>query len=599
MASMLLSRADIDFLLYDWLDVGTLAQRERYTDHSRETFDATLDLCEALATDHFAPHNKKADANEPRFENGKVVMIPEVGAALKRFGEAGLFAAHADYDVGGMQLPATVHAACFAFFKAANTGTAAYAMLTTAAANLLRKHGTPDQIKRFVEPMMAGRFFGTMCLSEPQAGSSLADITTRAEPRDDGSYRLFGTKMWISGGDQEISDNIVHMVLAKVPGGGPGVRGISLFVVPKHLVGDDGAIGERNDIVLAGLNHKMGYRGTTNTLLSFGEGAFMPNGEAGAVGWLVGTLHQGLPAMFHMMNEARIGVGLGATALGYTGYLHSLAYAKDRPQGRPIGAKDAAAKQVRIIEHPDVRRMLLAQKAYVEGAFAFALYCSRLVDEERTATDPTARKEAVALLDLLTPIAKSWPSQYCLEANSLAIQIHGGYGYTRDYNVEQFYRDNRLNAIHEGTHGIQALDLLGRKVSQNGGEGLALFRARMTQTIDAAQATGDADIGNFAHKLADAIDAIEDVTKVLYGAGDPVLTLANASLYLEAFGHMTMAWIWLEQALVAFGHDGAFYDGKRQACRYFFHWELPTIVPKIATLRSLDRTTLDMREDWF
>ncbi len=599
MSSMLLSRADIDFLLYDWLKVDTLVERERYADHSRETFDATLDLCEALATDHFAPHNKKADANEPRYENGRVVMIPEVAQALKRFGEAGLFAAYADYDLGGMQLPATVHSACFAFFKAANTGTAAYAMLTTAAANLLSKHGTPDQVRRFVEPMMAGRFFGTMCLSEPQAGSSLADITMRAEPREDGSYRLFGTKMWISGGDQEMSENIVHMVLAKVPGGGPGVRGISLFVVPKILVEDDGTLGARNDIVLAGLNHKMGYRGTTNTLLNFGEGVHKPGGEAGAVGWLIGTLHQGLPAMFHMMNEARIGVGLGATALGYTGYLHALAYAKDRPQGRPIGNKDATARQIRIIEHPDVRRMLLAQKAYVEGAFAFALYCSRLVDEERTATDAKARKDAVALLDLLTPIAKSWPSQYCLEANSLAIQIHGGYGYTRDYNVEQFYRDNRLNAIHEGTHGIQALDLLGRKVSQNGGEGLELLRARMGRTIEASAASGDAAIVGYGRKLGEALQAIEDVTKVLYGTNDPVLTLANASAYLEAFGHMAMAWIWLEQALAAHGHDGAFYDGKRQACRYFFTWELPTIYPKLDVLRALDRTTLDMAEGWF
>ena len=595
--SLLLARADIDFLLYDWLKVEDLTGRERYADHSRETFDATLDLCEALATDHFATHNKKADANEPRFEDGKVVMIPETSAALKKFGEAGLFAAHADYDIGGMQLPATVHSACFAFFKAANTGTAAYAMLTTAAANLLRKHGTQDQIKRYVEPMLAGRFFGTMCLSEPQAGSSLADITMRAEARADGVYRLFGTKMWISGGEHEMSETIVHMVLAKVPGGGPGVRGISLFVVPKHLVENDGTIGARNDIVLAGLNHKMGYRGTTNTLLNFGEGRYKPHGEAGAIGWLVGALHQGLPAMFHMMNEARIGVGLGATALGYTGYLHALAYAKDRPQGRPIGAKDPRAKQVRIIEHPDVRRMLLAQKAYVEGAFAFALYCSRLVDEERTGDADTAR-EANALLDLLTPIAKSWPSQYCLAANDLAIQVHGGYGYTRDYNVEQFYRDNRLNAIHEGTHGIQALDLLGRKVTGNGGKGFALLRARMGATI-VASALGGQAASTHGRDLRVALDAIDEVTGVLHGAGDPVLTLANATAYLEAFGHVVIAWIWLEQLLAAGDRHDDFGEGKRQACRFFFRWELPKIFARIEALRSLDRTTLDMREEWF
>ncbi len=594
---MLLSRADLDFLLYDWLKVCDLTSRERYAEHSRETFDATLDLAEAIATDHFAPHNKKADANEPRFENGKVVMIPEVGEALRRYGEAGLFAAQADYEQGGMQLPSVVGSAAFAFFKAANTGTAAYAMLTSAAANLLRKHGTPDQIARYVEPMLAGRFFGTMCLSEPQAGSSLADISTRAEPQDDGSYRLFGTKMWISGGEHELSETIVHMVLAKIPGGPAGSKGISLFVVPKHLVGDDGTIGERNDVVLAGLNHKMGYRGTTNTLLNFGEGAHAPGGRAGAVGWLVGEVNGGLPAMFFMMNEARIGVGLGAVALGYTGYLRALAYAKERPQGRPLGTRDTTAKQCPIIEHPDVRRMLLASKAYVEGALAFALYCARLVDEERTGSE-RARHEAHALLDLLTPIAKSWPSQWCLAANDLAIQVHGGYGYTRDYDVEQLYRDNRLNAIHEGTHGIQALDLLGRKVTQNGGESLEMFRARIGTTLAAAaQAGGEA--AAYANDLRAALDALGDVTATLHGARDPVVTLANASAYMEAFGHMVIAWIWLEQVLALGGRDDDFSHGKRRACRYYYRWELPKIYPQLDALKTLDRTTLNMRVDWF
>ena len=289
MSSLLLSRADLDFLLYDWLKIDELTERERYAEHSRETFDAALDLSEALANEHFAPHNKKADANEPRFEYGKVVMIPEVGAALKRFGEAGLFAAQADYDLGGMQLPATVNAACFAFFKAANTGTAAYAMLTTAAANLLRRHGAAEQVARYVEPMLSGRFFGTMALSEPQAGSSLGDITTRAEPRDDGTYRLHGTKMWISGGDQErVGKRSCIMVLAKVPGPDgrpiPGTKGISLFIVPKYLAGDDWMrLVSATTSCVAGLNHKMGYpRHHRTALLNLGEGAvYAPSGTRG------------------------------------------------------------------------------------------------------------------------------------------------------------------------------------------------------------------------------------------------------------------------------------------------------------------------------
>src|SRR5215210_3541524 len=291
--------------------------------------------------------------------------------------------------------------------------------------------------------------------------------------------------MWISGGDHELTENIVHLVLAKIPGGPPGVKGISLFVVPKHVV----ETGERNDVVLAGLNHKMGYRGTTNTLLNFGEGVHAPGGKPGAVGFLVGEQHRGLAYMFTMMNEARIGVGSGAMALGYTGYLQSLDYARTRPQGRPIASKDPTQPQVPIVEHSDVKRMLLAQKSYVEGALALLLYCARLVDDERTLETEADRARAHLLLEVLTPIAKSWPSQWCLEANSLAIQIHGGYGYAREYEVEQHYRDNRLNPIHEGTHGIQALDLLGRKVTMDGGAGLALLAESVTATTARAAGT--------------------------------------------------------------------------------------------------------------
>src|SRR4051795_11983100 len=480
MASNLLSRRDLDFLLFEWLDVEQLTKRERYADHSRETFDAVLDLSEQVATRHFAPHNKKADAVEPTFDGEKVTLIPEVKEALEVFGQTGLLAGAMDYEVGGMQLPMAVSGACFAWFQAANVGTSSYPFLTIGGANLLQAHGTQEQIDTYVRPMLEGRWYGTMCLSEPQAGSSLSDVTTRAEPQDDGSYRLFGNKMWISAGEHELSENIVHLVLAKIPGGPAGVKGISLFVVPKVVV----ETGERNDVVLAGLNHKMGYRGTTNTLLNFGEGVHRPGGEPGAVGFLVGEPHKGLSYMFHMMNEARIGVGSGATALGYTGYLKSLEYARTRPQGRPIAAKDPNSPQVPIIEHADVKRMLLAQKSYVEGALGLILYCARLLDDERTAESEDERRRAHLLLEMLTPIAKSWPSQWCLEANSLAIQVHGGYGYTREYDVEQLYRDNRLNPIHEGTHGIQALDLLGRKVVMQGGAGLQLL-------VDTIKATAD------------------------------------------------------------------------------------------------------------
>jgi alkylation response protein AidB-like acyl-CoA dehydrogenase len=595
-SSLILSRRDLDFLLHEWLDVEALTKRSRFAEHSRETFDAVLDLAEQIATDHFAPHNRKADENEPRFVDGRVEMIPEVAKALKVFTDAGLMAGSFDEEYGGMQLPHTVGQAAFAWFKAANVGTSSYPFLTMGNARLLLAHGSQEQIDTFVRPELEGRWFGTMALSEPQAGSSLADITTRAEPQDDGTYRLTGNKMWISGGDHELTENIVHLVLAKIPGGPPGVKGISLFIVPKFLVNDDGTLGERNDVVLAGLNHKMGYRGTTNTLLNFGEGVHTPGGRAGAVGYLVGERHRGLTYMFHMMNEARIGVGMGAAVLGYTGYLHALDYARTRTQGRPAGSKDPASPPVPIIEHPDVRRMLLAAKTYAEGGLALGLYCARLVDEEQTAETEADRARAHLLLDTLTPIAKAWPSQWGPVADDLAIQVHGGYGYTRDYPVEQFYRDNRLNPIHEGTQGIQALDLLGRKVVAGGGAGLGL----LTETIGATTARAtDTEWAGFAADLDAAVTRLNAVTATLWSTGDPDLALANAHVYLEAAGHLVVGWLWLEQALATGTARTDFHEGKRQAARYFRAWELPRVHRRFDLLESLDRTVLDARPDWF
>jgi alkylation response protein AidB-like acyl-CoA dehydrogenase len=605
MQSKILSRRDLDFLLYEWLEVENLTRHPRYADHSRETFDAALATCERIATELFAPHNKKNDQNEPHFDGETVHIIPEVKTALRAFSDAGLIAASQDFERGGMQLPCVVEKAGFAWFQAANVGTSSYPFLTIGNANTLLKCGTPEQIETFVTPMLEGRFFGTMCLSEPQAGSSLSDIVTRAEldtsAQPDGSYRLTGNKMWISAGEHELSENIVHLVLAKVPGPDgkliPGVKGISLFIVPKFLVNADGTLGERNDVVLAGLNHKMGFRGTTNCLLNFGEGKFKPGGKPGAVGYLVGEVHKGLANMFHMMNEARIGVGLGAVMLGYTGYLHALDYARNRPQGRHPLNKDPVQPQVNIIEHTDVKRMLLAQKVYVEGGLALVLYSARLVDQERSAETEEERKRATLLLEFLTPIVKSWPSQWCLEANNLAIQVHGGYGYTREYNVEQFYRDNRLNPIHEGTHGIHGLDLLGRKVVMQNGAAWNALADELEKTITAA--AQKPELENYTKALRDALQRIPEATQKLYGAGDLNKTLANASLYLEAVGHVVMGWIWLEQALCAAGKSGDFYQGKLQACAYFFKWELPKVHPQFDLLETIDTTTLDMQDAWF
>lgn len=565
MKSNILSRRDLDFLLYEWLRVEELTARPRFAEHSRETFDGVLDLCEQLAERYFAPHNKLSDAHEPTFDGTTVTVIPEVGEALQAFAKADLIGMGFDAELGGAQLPTTVAQAGFAWMSAANVSTSGYLMLTIANANLITKFGTAEQVSTWVKPMLDGRFTGTMALSETQAGSSLADITTRAEPQPDGSYRLFGTKMWISGAEHELTDNIVNLVLAKIPGGPAGTKGISLVIVPKFLVD-----GTRNGVAISGLNHKMGQRGITNTVLNFD----------GAEGYLVGEPHQGIVYMFHMMNEARLGVGMGAVSLGYTGYLKSLEYARERPQGRLV--KDPAAPQVPIIEHADVKRMLLAQKSYVEGALGLALYCARLVDLEQT-----------DLLDILTPVAKSWPSQWCLEANNLAIQVLGGYGYTREYDVEQHYRDNRLNPIHEGTNGIQSLDLLGRKVTQRGGAALAALGERIAATVAAAGGH------EFGAQLDAAWQRLVEVTAGMFASDDLPAAMANSAIYLEAFGHIVIAWIWLEQFLAAQGRDGDFYDGKRQAARFFFRYELPKTAPQLDLLASLDRTTLEMADTWF
>jgi len=597
-ASLIASRRDLDFLLHEWLDVTALTSRPRYAEHSRETFDAVLDLAEELATELFAPHNRLSDTEEPRVVDGQVVLPDPVRRAVSAFAEAGFLSASADEEFGGSQLPTTVHRAAMFWFQAANVGTTGYLGLTMANAALLRAYGTPEQVQTWVPALLDGRFLGTMCLSEPQAGSSLADITTRAVPSADGTYRITGNKMWISAGDHELAENIVHLVLARIPGGPPGVKGISLFIVPKYRVTEDGRIGDRNDVVLGGLNHKMGYRGTTNAVLNFGEGVHRPDGAAGAVGYLVGEPHAGLSYMFHMMNDARIGVGMGATALGYTGYLHAVEYARGRLQGRSLTDRRPDSPPVPIIEHSDVRRMLLAQKAYVEGGLALGLYCSTLVDDQQTSPDDETRRRASLLLDVLTPIAKSWPSQWGLAANDLAIQVHGGAGYTRDYPVEQFYRDNRLNAIHEGTHGIQALDLLGRKVSMQGGAGLVLLVETIRRTTTRAAAVG-ADAAGYAVEVEKALDRLAAVTARLYGAGDPEVTLANATVYLEAAGHLVLAWLWLEQVLAVGEQDGPFYAGKKQAAQYFFRFELPRIHPQLDLLERLDTTTLDMDPAWF
>ena len=572
MSELLIDQRNLAFELYEVLDAEALTKRPRFADHNRETFDAAIGTARTIAEKLFAPHNRKSDENEPKYVNGAAELIPEVKPAVDAFLEAGFLNATRTFEQGGMQMP-----------------TSSYAMLTMGAANLIESFGTEEQKQRYLQPMIEGRFFGTMALTEPHAGSSLSDIRTKAEPAADGSYRLKGNKIFISGGDHPLSENIVHMVLAKLPDAPPGVKGISLFIVPKFLVNEDGTLGERNDVTLAGLFHKMGWRGTTSTALNFGD-------KDNCVGYLVGKPHHGLSYMFQMMNEARIGVGMGAVMLGYAGYLYSLNYARERPQGRLPDGKNPNAPQVSIIEHADVKRMLLAQKAYVEGAFDLGLYAARVFDDTETLETEEQRKNALELLDLLTPIVKAWPSDYCLKANELAIQILGGHGYTREYPVEQYYRDNRLNPIHEGTNGIQSLDLLARKVTMNGGAALKQLSGLIQSCCKRAAEHSE------LNELREPLEKLH----AHMGQGKVNEALANSALYLKAFGHMVIGWRWLEQAVkaqqgLAAGNaaDTAFYQGKLQAARYFLRWEVPSCHHDLNVLENRDLTCYDMQDAWF
>ncbi|MFT5674723.1 MAG: alkylation response protein AidB-like acyl-CoA dehydrogenase [Paraglaciecola sp.] len=600
MPAPIVSRRDIEFFLYEMFDIESLTTRERYQDHDRESFDAAIDIAQAIAERYYLPIRLKVDSNEPTFDGQRVHIIPEIKEGLDAVIEAGLTAPTTDYEMGGMQLPLIAASGAFAYLSAAASTSLGYISLTHANCNLIEAYGSKEQIEKWVLPQREGRFFGTMAMTEPGAGSGLGDLMTSATKDDEGTYRIKGNKIWISGGDHELSENIVHLVLARLKGAPKGVKGISLFIVPKFMVNDDGSLGSRNEVALAGLFHKMGGRGHTSTALSFGE-------QNGAVGYLVGEENKGLMYMFHMMNEARILVGTGAALTALTGFQYSLDYAKERPQGRLLSSKDPLSPPVNIIEHPDVRRMLLTQKAYSEGAYALCLYGHQLAEDEKTAPTESERKKASTILGFLTPIIKSWPSEWGPKANDLAIQVLGGHGYVNEHPVEMFYRDNRLNPIHEGTTGIQSLDLLCRKVPMNDFRGYQAFIGEMYLTVKTAESTPS--LQGYADELQKALTHLKEVTtSVLKAANNQQIDLvfSNSVSYLNMFGHITIAWLWLRQADIAtkalaeepHSDNVKFYNGKIQAMKYFFNSELPLTYHWGNLVKNIDSTSFDTHPDW-
>lgn len=577
-----LDRADLDFVLFDWLQAASLTERPRFAGQTTEDWRAFLDLGERLAQDVFAPCNRAADRDEPRLEGGRVIVQPDLARAVRSYLDAGLHLATVDQDHGGMGFPMVVSTAMMAMIMAANVSASGFLMLSAANARLIRDHGTPDQIARHARPQHEGRALGTMCLSEPDTGSSLGDIITRAVPEGAG-YRLHGRKMWISAADQDITPDITHLVLAKIVGPDgklpAGSKGISLFIVPKTLLD-----GRANDIAVIGLNHKLGYRGTPNCAVNFGDGP-------GAVGELLGQPGQGLPIMFQMMNEARINVGLSAAAMTGRAFLLARDYARQRLQGRRLTDK-SAPRPVPILDHPDVRRMLLTQKAMAEGGLALCLYAARLVDQ--TTADPDDH-EARLVLDLLTPVVKTWPSEQGERAISLAIQVHGGAGYTRDVEVEQLWRDNRLNPIHEGTTGIQGLDLLGRKLLSDDLAGYAALGRRMAATE--ARAAANPDLAAMATTLAGLRQAVTAALRAELARSDRAGTLAQATPFLHAFGQLVLGWIWLDMTECACRLNHPAAASKLWTCRHYFETELPLIPALLAPMVAGSRLTTDIPQE--
>ena len=601
----LISRRDLIFWLFEFGRSGHTLSKPPYTDFGRADIEAMLDAVTEVAEAEFEGMAELLDANEPQLKDGEVWNHPNLKPALKNYLESGFFSAGFKTDWGGTGLPYSVTNA-LGVPATAHAGTGVgYLFLTAAAARMLEVVGSDEQKARYLSKLVSGEWFGTMMLSEPQAGSSVGDIRTRAMLQEDGTYHLRGSKMWISGGDHDLSENIVHMVLAKIEKEDgsitPGTAGVSLFLVPKYRVNADGNLSDQvNGVRISSLNHKMGQRGTVNTVPVLGE-------DTPCVGELLGEPGKGLAGMFHMMNEARIGIGFSAAQLAWFGYRYSLDYARDRAQGRLIAEPDPAKPQVPIIQHADVRRMLMAQKALSEGAMALCFFAADLVDEIETEKGESDQNENEALLALLTPIVKSWPSMHGLESNYLAIQVLGGYGYTREFPVERFYRDNRLNEIHEGTTGIQSLDLMGRKLFRDQGKGLRILLKQMQATVETAGS--DAALASLAESLSEASQRLADTSSKLGSAaasGKMDAAMANSVAFLDMAGQTVLAWLWLKQAIVAQEKlqqaaevDRAFYEGKIAACQYFFRYELPKTRAQHELLNSLDDTCLKARSELF
>jgi alkylation response protein AidB-like acyl-CoA dehydrogenase len=599
MADKFVSEKNINFLLYDVFDMVSLTEYEYYSEHNKKMFDMVLKACLKLSKNMLWPVFAEMDREPPELKEGAVVVHPSVAKILKEFGRGGWITSTVPFDQDGEQLPHMIADMCQYIFAAANYSASAYPGLCAGAAHLIQSFGSQELYDRYVAKMRSGKWQGTMALTEPEAGSSLSDITTTAEPTGDGYYSIKGQKIFISAGDHNYTENVIHLMLAKIKGAPPGVKGISLFVVPKKRIAEDGSL-EANDVVTSGVYHKLGYRGCPIVQLSIGD-------RGDCRGWLVGEEHNGLRYMFQMMNEARIGVGLGATSMATAAYYSALDYCRTRKQGRRISGKDPLKPQVAIIEHADVKRMLLFQRAVTEGALSLLMQCSKLVDLQKVSEGEQKEKYSL-LLDLLTPIAKSYPSEMGILAISQGLQCFGGSGFCDDYPLEQYYRDARIHPIHEGTTAMHGMDLLGRKVTMKGGAAFDLFLEEVNRAIKTAEQFRE--LRPYAGQLGAALEQLQDITKrlqeILAEKGIEYY-MADATLYLELFGIVAIAWQWLLQGITVqkqcSGDEkkaaSGFFQGKMYTLKYFYTYELPKMAGLISRLELADGLTLEVTSDQF
>lgn len=599
MQGKFISEKNVKFLLYEVFDSESLCTAEPYTQHNRKMFDMVISEAIKLARNLYYPVFAEMDRKGPEYQNGNVIVHPQVRKIMREAGEGGWIGATFSKENGGDQLPWIVAGVCSYIFFAANYSAGVYPELTRGAANLIAEFGDDEMKKTWIPDMLSGRFQGTMALTEPDAGSSLADITTTANPHEDGYYHITGQKVFISGGDHDAVDNVVHLMLAKIHGAPAGVKGISLFLVPKLRKNNDGSL-VSNDVAVSQIYHKMGYRGCPITQLVMGE-------KGDCRGWLVGEKHKGLAYMFQMMNESRLGVGLGATSIATAAYYAALDYTMARKQGRKPGQKDPSSPMIPIIEHADVKRMLLFQKAVTEGSLGIIMQCYFYADKERI-SEGDEKEKAHLLLELLTPVAKTFPSEYGILSVSQSIQCFGGYGYCDDFPVEQLYRDARIHPIHEGTTAIQGMDLLGRKVVMQNGKALLLFIEKVRDSI--VKAEEFPVLKRYTEKLESALLTLEKVTGHLMGVAaekGAEIFLADSVLFLDMFGFTAVSWQWLLQATSALKalqgpvskKDRDFYDGKVFTFRYFLGYELPRVHSLAERLMAQDPVTCECLPSYF